>query len=108
MPSNPTTLAELVSMLERESDAARQRATLYRTYDTSNSASDYEAFKADLMERAAKVLRAVDELLVGERRRNELVTSRTTWARTIAAARLGLINAIDVVINRALGGSDGG
>ncbi len=59
MPSNPTTLAELVSALEAESCAALQRAITYRTYGTSNSASDYEAFKADLMERAAKVLRAV-------------------------------------------------
>jgi hypothetical protein len=58
MPSNPTTLAELVSALEADARGVRDDAACW-----AMTIGEYAAKlrdRADLMERAAKVLRAVD------------------------------------------------
>ena len=82
MPSNPTTLPELIAALEVEVECTREAAYEYlNTSEEYNDQADMMNDRADLMARAARVLQAVfdeepmpkrtahltaDELLRGE------------------------------------------
>jgi hypothetical protein len=115
MPSNPTTLAELVSALEAQVRSERDNAGCWRDEGDEAQAKHFDV-RADLMDRAAKVLRAVNNVTRRDVQNGPDCTRCDERERVCDCAKpeveilpAAIIHSVDLdaAITRALGGSDG-